>query len=101
MSAVEEQAALAAKVKLTEAQTADVETTSQLKIKYGVWVRRFVVGYCGIVLALIVVSSWTAWCPWLDLSDTILGVLAGSTAAAAIGQISFVTRGLFSYKSGE
>lgn len=60
---------------------------------------RFLVGYCVFVAAIILLDGFKV-CTF-DVSDAVLGIIAGSTAVAAIGLVGFVVSGLFGVKSKE
>jgi len=53
----------------------------------------FLVGYCLFVAAIILMNGFQ--CTGFHISDVVLGVIAGSTAVAAIGLVGFVVSGLF------
>jgi len=74
------------------------DVKAQMMEPYANKVFSFVVFYC-IVVALMLVASATA--PrWFHLSDTILSIVAGSTAASVIGLIGIVVSGLFGVSRG-
>lgn len=58
---------------------------------------RFVVGYCATVGALLLLAGFSFY--GFALPETILGIIAGSTAVSVIGLIGLVISGLFG-KSG-
>ena len=58
---------------------------------------RFVVSYCGVVGALLILAGFSLG--GFALPETILGIIAGSTAVSVIGLIGLVISGLFG-KSG-
>lgn len=58
----------------------------------------FLVGYCLFVAVLILLSGFKLW--HFSISDTVLGIIAGSTAASAIGLVGFVVNGLFGAARG-
>ena len=53
----------------------------------------FLVGYCLFVGAVVLLDGFKY--RGFDLSDGVLSVIAGSTAASAIGLVGFVVSGLF------
>lgn len=53
----------------------------------------FLVGYCLFVALLILLEGFRVG--EFDIADGVLGVIAGSTAVAAIGLVGFVVSGLF------
>lgn len=55
---------------------------------------RFVVGYCAVVGIMLLLAGWKG-ATGFSLSDTILGIIAGSTAVSVIGLIGMVVSGLF------
>jgi hypothetical protein len=56
----------------------------------------FLISYCLFVGAILVLQGFRIW--GFDLSDTVMAVIAGSTAASAIGLVGFVVSGLFRAK---
>jgi len=54
----------------------------------------FVVFYCLVVGIMLVLAGWNDRTGF-SLSDTILGIIAGSTAVSVIGLIGMVISGLF------
>jgi hypothetical protein len=54
----------------------------------------FVVGYCAVVGIMLLLSGWKT-STGFTLSDTVLGIIAGSTAVSVIGLIGMVISGLF------
>lgn len=59
----------------------------------------FLVSYCGFVALVILLNGFP--CTGFKISDVVLGVIAGSTAVAAIGLVGFVVSGLFGIKAKE
>jgi hypothetical protein len=53
----------------------------------------FLVGYCVFVAAVLIMDGFP--CFGFHISDVVLGIIAGSTAVAAIGLVGFVVSGLF------
>ena len=83
-------------------------TTDQVRAKlmepYANKVFLYLIVYSVSVLALILLSSIRIWrgpeesrtlVPILDIGQTVLSIVAGSTAVAAIGLVGFVVSGLF------
>lgn len=58
----------------------------------------FLVIYCAFVGAVLLLQGFSVW--GFKLSDTVLAVISGSTAASAIGLVGFVVNGLFKNKTG-
>lgn len=56
----------------------------------------FLVWYCLFVAALILMKGFKLF--GFDISDTVTGIIAGSTAVSAIGLVGFVVSGLFGAK---
>jgi hypothetical protein len=54
----------------------------------------FVAIYCGMVGVMLVLAGWRTHTGF-QLSDAILGIIAGSTAVSVIGLIGMVISGLF------
>lgn len=54
---------------------------------------KFLVGYCGFVGAILLLKGFSIG--GFDLADYVIGIIAGSTAASAIGLVGFVVSGLF------
>lgn len=53
----------------------------------------FLIGYCAFVGMIILLSGFKIG--GFAISDTVPGIIAGSTAASAIGLVGFVVSGLF------
>lgn len=53
----------------------------------------FLIWYCLFVAGVILLSGFKLF--GFSISDTVLGIIAGSTAASAIGLVGFVVSGLF------
>jgi hypothetical protein len=53
----------------------------------------FLIGYCLFVACVILLSGFRVF--GFFMSDAVLGIVAGSTAASAIGLVGFVVSGLF------
>ena len=73
-------------------QTYDDVRTRMME-PYAGKVFRFLIGYCAFVGVIILLSGFKIG--GFDISDTVLGIIAGSTAASAIGLVGFVVSGLF------
>ena len=72
------------------------DVRADLMEPYAKRVYRFLIGYC-VVVTLILLAQGFKW--WnFNLPESVLAVLAGSTAAAAIGLVGFVVSGLFKAK---
>ncbi|WP_106638618.1 hypothetical protein [Allosphingosinicella vermicomposti] len=59
----------------------------------------FVAGYCVVVALILALCGWKSHTRF-ELSDTILGIIAGSTAISVIGLIGAVVTGLFGLPAG-
>ncbi len=57
----------------------------------------FLIGYCAIVTLILLAQGFRWW--GFSLPESVLAVLAGSTAAAAIGLVGFVVSGLFKHRA--
>lgn len=79
--------------KLKAQQTIDQVKAALLK-PFSRSVFWFVVGYCAVVGAMLILAGWGATTGF-TLSDVILGIIAGSTAVSVIGLIGMVISGLF------
>lgn len=90
-SALEEATAELAQLK--GKQTVD-DVKATLLAPYTNRVFRFVVGYCSIVGVMLLLAAWKS-VTGFELSDAILGIIAGSTAVSVIGLIGMVITGLF------
>lgn len=73
-------------------QTYDDVRTRMME-PYAGKVFRFLIAYCAFVGAIILLSGFKIG--GFAISDTVLGIIAGSTAASAIGLVGFVVSGLF------
>ncbi|MDR7118442.1 hypothetical protein [Caulobacter sp. BE254] len=73
-------------------QTYDDVRTRMME-PYAGKVFRFLIGYCAFVGVIILLSGFKIG--GFAISDTVLGIIAGSTAASAIGLVGFVVSGLF------
>lgn len=73
-------------------QTYDDVRTRMME-PYAGKVFRFLIGYCAFVGGIILLSGFKIG--GFDISDTVLGIIAGSTAVSAIGLVGFVVSGLF------
>jgi hypothetical protein len=73
-------------------QTYDDVRTRMME-PYAGKVFNFLVGYCGFVGVIILLSGFKIG--GFEISDTVLSIIAGSTAASAIGLVGFVVSGLF------
>ena len=92
--AVVENDRLSQQVEEYRQRNADIEANRELRKEYANKVYRYLLWYsgsCGLLLLLSGFSESTRF----KLPDTVLTVLVGSTAAAAIGLVGFVVNGLF------
>ncbi|MFB9374527.1 hypothetical protein ACFFUB_11220 [Algimonas porphyrae] len=69
-----------------------VEARARLMEPYAKNVFAFVCVYCIGVFVLLLLQGA---CESFDLSDTVLGIIAGSTAVATLGLVGIVLKGLF------
>jgi hypothetical protein len=60
---------------------------------YATRVFRFLICYCTFVGVTLLLQGFHLW--GFNLSDTVMAVISGSTAASAIGLVGFVVNGLF------
>jgi succinate dehydrogenase/fumarate reductase cytochrome b subunit len=89
----EEIAELRTQLERTTAQETVEQVRARLIEPYVKAVFCFVTAYCGFVGIVLLIAGWKAG--GFDLSDAILGVIAGSTAVSVIGLIGLVITGLF------
>ena len=73
-------------------QTYD-DVRARMMEPYASKVFRFLIGYCVFVGLIILLAGFRI--AGFAISDTVLGIIAGSTAASAIGLVGFVVSGLF------
>ena len=92
--------ALSAELEETKAELAGIKakkTIDDVKVEllepYSNKVFWYVVIYCLIVGLIIIGDGFKVY--QFDLSDTVLGIIAGSTAVSVIGLIGVVVSGLF------
>jgi hypothetical protein len=72
----------------------DLETEKAKLVKpYANKVFGFLCAYCAGVFVLLLFNGFHSW--GFSMSNTVMGVLVGSTAAAAIGLVHTVVKGLF------
>ena len=69
------------------------DVRAEMMQPYAGKVFNFLVGYCVFVGAIILLAGFRLG--GFTISDTVLGIIAGSTAASAIGLVGFVVSGLF------
>lgn len=69
------------------------EVRAELIQPYSNKVFWFVVWYCGVIGALVIGDGFGAGI--FNISETVLGIIAGSTAVSVIGLIGMVITGLF------
>ncbi len=74
----------------------NLELYRKLREKYAKYVFRFLVFYCIIVFALIILHGFSI-CNF-KLHSSVLVTIAGSTAVSAIGLVGIVITGLFDKK---
>ncbi len=72
---------------------ADRLADRNLRKEYAAKVYRYLVFYSAFVAILLVLEGYEVYS--FDLSDNVVMLLVGSTAAAAIGLVGFVIKGLF------
>lgn len=80
-------------------QTVD-QVRARLMAPYADKVYGFVLGYCIVVAVFLILAAFRAHTGF-ELSDTILAIIAGSTAVAVIGLIGMVVSGLFGSAKSE
>jgi hypothetical protein len=80
-----------ARIAALEQDNKDKESNRTMRGDYAKRVFNYLVGYSLAVLVLLVFSGLRQ----LFIADSVLSVLAGSTALAAIGLVGFVVKGLF------
>jgi hypothetical protein len=78
--------------RLTGSQTYE-EVRVQMMKPYANKVYWFLVWYCVFVAIVILLCGFRLG--GFQISDTVLGIIAGSTAVSAIGLVGFVVSGLF------
>ena len=83
---------LTAEVATLRAKSFD-HVRAEMMRPYADRVFRFLLGYCAVVVGLILLDGFQV--AGFGISDPVLGVIAGSTAVAAIGLVGFVVSGLF------
>lgn len=69
------------------------DVRAEMMQPYAGKVFNFLVCYCLFVGAIILLAGFRVG--GFAISDTVLGIIAGSTAASAIGLVGFVVSGLF------
>ncbi len=84
---------LRADIEGLKGQQAYDDVRTRMMEPYAGKVFRFLIGYCAFVGVVILLSGFKVG--GFDISDTVLGIIAGSTAASAIGLVGFVVSGLF------
>jgi hypothetical protein len=83
-----------AELERLKGQKAVEQVRAGLLAPYSSKVYWFVVGYCLSVGAILLLSGWGK-SNGFALSDTVLSIIAGSTAVSVIGLIGMVISGLF------
>lgn len=91
-----ENAALQAEVEKLRGKKTYDDVRADLMEPYANKVFWFLVAYCLFVGGLLVMKGFKL--AGFDLSDTVAGIIAGSTAVSAIGLVGFVVSGLFGAK---
>lgn len=71
----------------------DKATNRDLRKNYANKVYTYLCVYSGVCAVMLVLSGWKVW--GFELPSTVLSILVGSTATAAIGLVGFVVNGLF------
>lgn len=93
----EQEQALSAKLDndLKQAEINNINSDRELRETYAKRILSFLIWYSISVAILLVAAGLDL--PWLpfELPDQVLIMLVGSTAAAAIGLVGFIARGLF------
>lgn len=84
---------LRANVERLEGQETYDDVRKRMMEPYAGKVFNFLIGYCAFVGMIILLSGFKIG--GFKISDTVLGIIAGSTAASAIGLVGFVVSGLF------
>lgn len=92
----EENASLQAELDKIRGRKTYDDVRADLMEPYANKVFWFLVCYCLFVGGLIVMKGFKSG--GFDLSDTVTGIIAGSTAVSAIGLVGFVVSGLFGAK---
>lgn len=83
-----------AEIQRLEGQQTVAQVKAALLAPYSKRVFWFVVSYCVAVAAMLLLAGWGDRTGF-ELSDAILGIIAGSTAVSVIGLIGMVITGLF------
>lgn len=92
-----ENEALKAEISQLKGQRDYDTVRATLMKRYANKVFRFLVGYCMFVGLCLLLQGFHAL--GFNLSDTVMAVISGSTAASAIGLVGFVVNGLFKAKA--
>jgi hypothetical protein len=84
---------LQAEVDALQQNNADRVANRSMRETYAKKVYRYLIGYSASCMALLLLCGFKSI--GFTLPDTVLTVVVGSTAAAAIGLVGFVVNGLF------
>ena len=87
-----------AEVEKLKAKSTVDDVKAQILAPYVTNVFRFVVSYCAVVGVMLTLAAFK-WNGFV-LPETILGIIAGSTAVSVIGLIGMVISGLFGKSGG-
>jgi hypothetical protein len=82
-----------ASVEALNQENKDKETNRDLRKEYANKVYFYLCGYSGVCAVVLLLSGWKIF--GFELPATVLSLLVGSTAVAAIGLVGFVVNGLF------
>lgn len=82
-----------AEIGAIEQQNADRRATRVLRFRYAKAVYRYLCWYTGGTGAVVILAGFKPI--GFSVSDAVLSIIVGSTAAAAIGLVGFVVQGLF------
>jgi hypothetical protein len=91
--ALSENEALTNELKALKAERTFEQAQASLMGPYANKVFIFVCVYCGVIAVFLLLNGFKPW--GFNLSDAVLGIIAGSTAVSAIGLVGFVVSGLF------
>ena len=80
---------------LVQARIDDRAADRELRRKYASRVFRYLKWYSVVVLILLLLAGFGGTYGFFDLPSDVLSWLVGSTAAAAIGLVGIIARGLF------
>lgn len=94
-----ENASLKAELDKLKAKRTVDETRARLMEPYANKVFWFLVWYCIAIFLVLMLDGFSLG--GFDVSEVVLGVIAGSTAVSAIGLVGFVVSGLFNARRHE